>query len=148
MVQSIPSGTAIVDAANAVNDRTSQTAYVLGGKSEATGFDCSYFVYLALHAVDPGYTYLSSINIANNTQFAPVTDGPKPGDIIYFSPGTVPYDGSRGVGHVGIVTQAGPPLSFVGKQSRRGDGHVSLSNPYWGSRSYTVLRYQGSGAAR
>ena len=147
MADPVPNGDAIVAAAEAVNDRTSQTAYVLGGKSEASGFDCSYFVYLALHAVDPGYTYLSSINIANNTQFATVSD-PRPGDVIYFSPGKVPYDGSHGVGHVGIVTQAGPPLAFVGKQSRRGDGHVSMSNPYWGSRPYMVLRYQGSGVAR
>ncbi len=148
MADVTPSGSAIVDAANAVNARTKNAPYVLGGKSEVSGFDCSYFVYLALHPVDPGYTYLSSINIANNVQFVPVTGDAQPGDIIYFPPGRVPYDGSPGVGHVAIVTDAGPPLAFVGKQSRRGDGHVNMSNLYWGSRPYKLFRYAGSGATR
>jgi cell wall-associated NlpC family hydrolase len=46
-------GPQILTAAQAANTRVAATPYRLGGKSEIAGLDCSYFVYLVLHAVDP-----------------------------------------------------------------------------------------------
>lgn len=148
MVEAVD-GAKIVAAAQAANGRVAATPYQLGGKSETAGLDCSYFVYLALHAVDGGYSYMSSDVIAGSSRFKHVTD-PQPGDVVYFPPGQVPYQVSRHndlrryPGHVGIVTG---PESFVGKQSAAGDGNVGPASgayPWWASRPHVYLRYQGS----
>ncbi len=143
-------GERIAAAAEAVDSRVAYTPYQNGGKDERTGLDCSYFVYLALHAVDPAYQYNSSAAIAASPSFERVSD-PRPGDIAYFPPSQVPYqvahhnDRRRYPGHVAIVTG---PNAWVGKQNAPGDGHVAPGNnayPWWASRPTIYLRYKGAG---
>jgi cell wall-associated NlpC family hydrolase len=121
--------------------------YVLGGKTRA-GYDCSYFVYLALHEVFPDYEYLSTGAIASSPLFEEVTE-PRPGDLIYFPPGQNPYQVQHHAdervypGHVGIVVDG---ATWIGRQPNQ-VGPVPMSQIWWASRTHRFFRYRGLKAA-
>ncbi len=94
--------------------------YVWGGMSPS-GFDCSGFVnYLfRQQGVDLPRTSHQMFNSSGNR----VTDAKKPGDLVFFSIGSIM--------HVGIYI--GDNL-FISATSSRGIHIDSLTNSYWGSK--------------
>jgi cell wall-associated NlpC family hydrolase len=136
-------GLMVVSAATKFAARTATTPYILGGKTDK-GYDCSWFVYVALHSVFPEYKYLSSGAIATSGMFEEVK-APEPGDVIYFPPGANPYevqkcnDNTRYPGHVAIVVDKD---TFIGRQSIS-LGVVPINQVWWGARSHRYLRYRG-----
>ena len=122
------------------------SSYKLGGKC-TSGFDCSYFVYLVMNEVFPNYAYIDSTAIASSPLFRKASTG-RPGDIILFPAGQVPYAVKKGdkkeyPSHVGVVLDS---MSWVGRQTSS-LGVVLFSNPWWRSRSVEYYTYQKIDAA-
>ncbi|HKQ23921.1 MAG TPA: NlpC/P60 family protein [Burkholderiales bacterium] len=116
------------------------SSYKEGGK-DTVAFDCSYFVYLVMHEVFPIYAYANTSLIAASPNFKESENG-KPGDIIFFPKGQIPYAVKKGdkrvyPNHVGIVLDS---TSWVGRQSSS-LGIVLFSNPWWGSRACEYYTY-------
>jgi cell wall-associated NlpC family hydrolase len=136
-------GLMVVTAAKQYAARTATAPYVYGGKSDK-GYDCSWFVYVALHSVFPEYEYLSSAAIATSPLFEEVSS-PEPGDVIYFPPGANPYqvkrhnDNTIYPGHVAIIVDKD---MFIGKQSLS-VGMIPVNQVWWGSRVHRYFRYRG-----
>jgi cell wall-associated NlpC family hydrolase len=142
----------VVDAAVKLQTQLENSKYLEGGKT-TQALDCSYFVYLALHAVFPEYQYLDSRGIIASDMFDKV-DPPGPGDVIYFPPSTDQWwhdkkgatnPGRLFPGHVGIVISG---TQWVGMQSS-GTGRVVFTDQYfWGTRkSPSFYRYKGLNSA-
>ncbi len=95
------------------------TPYVYGGKSPATGFDCSGLTYYAHQAAG-----LSIPRVAIDQQRAshPVRDQPKPGDMVFFKTGAEVY-------HVGLMVDKN---RFVHASISRNQVRIDrLDTPYW-----------------
>src|SRR5690625_5058319 len=90
--------------------------YVWGGKSPATGFDCSGFVSWAYGGSVP-----SSTSALQNVGTKISIDQAQPGDLIFF-------DTYKKNGHVGIYLGNG---QWVGSQSSTGVAVASINGPYW-----------------
>ena len=100
------------------------SAYVWGGSSPATGFDCSGFVCFC-------YTQSGVYNLPRTTaqgifdQCIPVSaDELKPGDLVFFT-GT--YKSDTVVSHLGIYVGDGQMLQCGEPRI----GYADLSNSYW-----------------
>lgn len=130
----------IVSAAKTAATSASRKKYLLGGKTTA-GFDCSGFVWYVIDQAYPGdrFRYMRAQDYPKSRLFTRVEGEPLPGDIICFS-----KTPASEVHHVGIVVSA---RIWIGSQSSTGVAEVSMSNPYWSSRSKFFLRYTGVAAA-
>ena len=116
----------------AVAEKYLGMAYVWGGSSPSTGFDCSGFVSWVL---DKSGVYPMSRTTAqgifNQCAKIPPSEA-KPGDIIFFT-GT--YDSPGPVSHVGIyvgngmMIHCGNPISYT-----------SIETSYWQSHFYSYGR--------
>ncbi len=106
------------------------TRYTWGGKSPATGFDCSGFVQYVFSQF--GYTTSS---IANDVRDQGVHVDPsdiQPGDVLCF------YSGNNYVGHVGIYI--GDNTFVHAANSDIGVVTTSLSVGYYAQRGYEIRR--------
>ncbi len=107
------------------------TRYTWGGKSPATGFDCSGFVQYVFSQF--GYTTSS---IANDVRDQGVHVDPsdiQPGDVLCF------YSGNNYVGHVGIYI--GDNTFVHAANSDIGVVTTSLSVGYYAQRGYEIRRF-------
>lgn len=133
----------IVNYAIEVAKTAQNTAYKYGGK-DTNGFDCSGFVYYVFKKVFPDYTFLSADAIASSSQFTKITKStPQPGDVIYFSSGTNPYEVKKNnnktfPAHVGIVIDS---QSWIGRQTSQ-LGTVPMTNLWWAGRSHEFYAYK------
>jgi len=125
--------------------QTKQAATYASPPQSDQAFDCSYFVWLAIKAVNPLFKRESSASIATDKlQFQAFSGPPQPGDIVYFPPGPVPYEVKKGnkssfPGHVAIMLSAN---QFVGMQSN-GVGKVTVPDLWWWGRPKQFFRYIG-----
>jgi cell wall-associated NlpC family hydrolase len=106
------------------------TRYTWGGKSPATGFDCSGFVQYVFSQF--GYT---TSPIANDVRNEGVHVDPadiQPGDVLCF------YSGNNYVGHVGIYI--GDNTFVHAANSEIGVVTTSLSVGYYAQRGYEIRR--------
>ena len=106
------------------------TPYTWGGKSPATGFDCSGFVQYVFSQF--GYTTSSIANDVRNEGTHVEPADIQPGDVLCF------YSGNNYVGHVGIYIGDN---SFVhAANSATGVVTTSLSVGYYAQRGYEIRR--------
>lgn len=99
--------------------------YVWGGKSPATGFDCSGFVSWAYGGSIPP----STSALANRGKKVDLSQA-KPGDLIFFNT-------YKTNGHVGIYLGNG---QWVGSQSSTGVAVANINDSYWKPRFSQVRR--------
>ena len=103
-------------------------AYVWGGSSPSTGFDCSGFVSYVINSCGNGWNY----GRLNATARVPESEV-KPGDLVFFQ-GT--YNTS-GASHVGIVVDpAAKKMIHCGNPIQ----YASYDTPYWRKHAYCYGR--------
>ena len=106
------------------------TRYTWGGKSPATGFDCSGFVQYVFSQF--GYTTSSIANDVRNEGVHVDPADIQPGDVLCF------YSGNNYVGHVGIYI--GDNTFVHAANSEIGVVTTSLSVGYYAQRGYEIRR--------
>jgi cell wall-associated NlpC family hydrolase len=129
----------VVAAAKDAMIASADADYTPNGRT-VEGFDCSGFVSYVLQQVFPAYEHKDTSNIATSKDFF-VVKAYRPGDLIFFPAGTVPYEkNSKKVypNHVGIVVDHG---HWIGSQTSTGTDKVAINNVWWGSRPYYFLSY-------
>jgi cell wall-associated NlpC family hydrolase len=125
--------------------QTKQAATYASPPTSDQAFDCSYFVWLSIKAVNNLFKRESSASIVSDRlQFQPVSGPTQAGDVVYFPPGPVPYEVKKGnnrvfPGHVAIILSAN---QFVGMQSN-GVGKVMVPDLWWWGRPKQFFRYVG-----
>jgi cell wall-associated NlpC family hydrolase len=117
------------------------TDYTPNGRT-TEGFDCSGFVTYVLQQVFPDYKHMDTTHIASSADFTKVV-AYRPGDLIFFPSGTVPYavkhqDTRVYPNHVGVVVDHG---HWISGQTSTGPGKVAMNNAWWGSRTCSFLSY-------
>ena len=106
------------------------TRYTWGGKSPATGFDCSGFVQYVFSQF--GYTTSSIANDVRNEGVHVDPADIQPGDVLCF------YSGNNYVGHVGIYI--GDNTFVHAANSEIGVVTTSLAVGYYAQRGYEIRR--------
>ena len=132
----------IVTTAIATAVAAADTDYTPGGRTLA-GFDCSGFVFYVFQQVFPAFKRnMTTDDIIASDLFTEVT-AYRPGDLIFFPAGTVPYELKRGEkkifgNHVGIIVDHG---HWISSQTSTGPAKVAMNNIWWSSRKKKYLKY-------
>ena len=107
--------------------------YVYASSDPAKGFDCSgflYYVFLHFNVKAPRSSY-NYENVGKNIS----REKALPGDLVLF---TTASDTTK-IGHIGIVTETAPKLSFIHASTRRGI-IISPVSGYWEKYFVKVVR--------
>ena len=107
--------------------------YVYASSDPAKGFDCSgflYYVFLQFNVKAPRSSY-NYETVGKNVTIEKAL----PGDLVLF---TTPSDSTK-IGHIGIVTETAPKLSFIHASTSRGVIISPLSG-YWQKYFVKVIR--------
>jgi cell wall-associated NlpC family hydrolase len=131
----------VVKAAQDAMVAAAGTDYTVNGRTTA-GFDCSGFVSYVFQQVFDDYKHMDTEHIAASKLFAKVT-AYRPGDLIFFPAGSVPYELKKGdkrvfPRHVGVVVDHG---HWISSQTSTGPAKVAINNLWWGSRPYYFLSF-------
>lgn len=107
--------------------------YVYASSDPAKGFDCSgflYYVFLHFNVKAPRSSY-NYENVGKNIS----REKALPGDLVLF---TTASDTTK-IGHIGIVTETAPKLSFIHASTSRGI-IISPVSGYWEKYFVKVIR--------
>jgi cell wall-associated NlpC family hydrolase len=131
----------IVKAAQDAMIAAAGTDYTVNGRT-TDGFDCSGFVSYVFQKVFPDFKHMDTEHIAASKLFVKVV-AYRPGDLIFFPEGSVPYAVKHGdkrvyPRHVGVVVDHG---HWISSQSSTGPAQVAINNLWWGSRPYYFLAF-------
>jgi cell wall-associated NlpC family hydrolase len=131
----------IVQAAQDAMVAAEGTDYTVNGRT-TDGFDCSGFVSYVFQQVFSDYKHMDTANIADSKSFVKVV-AYRPGDLIFFPAGKVPYAVKHGdqrvyPRHVGVVIDHG---HWISSQTSTGPAKVAINNLWWGSRPYYFLSH-------
>jgi cell wall-associated NlpC family hydrolase len=111
------------------------TPYRYGGKQPG-GFDCSGFVCYVYGKL--GYKMPASSSLYNNFGTAVSKRAARPGDVICFKGRNIH---SPAIGHVGIITEAGPKeIYFIHASVNKGITVDKLSSEYYRNRLVQIRR--------